>query len=49
MNPFVTANGKPIEAKLPCSIEEFLVAQKLLPRSQSRTGVSPVRRRRSRR
>ncbi len=29
----VTANGKPIEAKLPCSIEEFLVAQKLLPRS----------------
>ena len=32
MNPFITANGKPIEAKLPCSIEEFLVAQKLLPR-----------------
>ena len=30
---FVIANGKPIEAKLPCSIEEFLVAQKLLPRS----------------
>jgi len=30
---FVTANGKPVEAKLPCSIEEFLVAQKLLPRS----------------
>jgi thiamine biosynthesis protein ThiS len=29
----VTANGKPIEAKLPCSIEEFLVTQKLLPRS----------------
>ena len=29
----VTANGKPVEAKLPCSIEEFLVAQKLLPRS----------------
>jgi thiamine biosynthesis protein ThiS len=29
----VIANGKPIEAKLPCSIEEFLVAQKLLPRS----------------
>jgi thiamine biosynthesis protein ThiS len=29
----VTANGKNIEAKLPCSIEEFLVAQKLLPRS----------------
>jgi thiamine biosynthesis protein ThiS len=29
----VTANGQKIEAKLPCSIEEFLVAQKLLPRS----------------
>jgi thiamine biosynthesis protein ThiS len=29
----VIANGKPIAAKLPCSIEEFLVAQKLLPRS----------------
>jgi thiamine biosynthesis protein ThiS len=29
----VTANGKQTEAKLPCSIEEFLVAQKLLPRS----------------
>jgi thiamine biosynthesis protein ThiS len=29
----VTANGRPIEATLPCSIEEFLVAQKLLPRS----------------
>ncbi len=33
MNPFVTANGEKIEAKLPCSIEEFPVAQKLLPRS----------------
>jgi thiamine biosynthesis protein ThiS len=30
---FVTANGKLVEARLPCSIEEFLVAQKLLPRS----------------
>ncbi len=29
----VIANGKPVEAKLPCSVEEFLVAQKLLPRS----------------
>ena len=29
----VIANGKPIEAKLPCTIEEFLVAQGLLPRS----------------
>ena len=33
MSSFVIANGKPIEAKLPCTIEEFLVAQKLLPRS----------------
>jgi len=34
MSPlFVTANGKAIEANLPCSIEVFLVAQKLLPRS----------------
>ena len=29
----ITANGQPIAAKLPCSIEEFLVAQGLLPRS----------------
>jgi thiamine biosynthesis protein ThiS len=29
----VTANGKIIEARLPCSIEEFLIAQNLLPRS----------------
>ncbi len=29
----VIANGKPIIAKLPCSLEEFLAAQKLLPRS----------------
>ena len=29
----VIANGKPIAAELPCSIEAFLVAQKLLPRS----------------
>ena len=33
MNPLVTANGKPVVAQLPCSIEEFLLAQKLLPRS----------------
>jgi thiamine biosynthesis protein ThiS len=33
MNPVIIANGKPVEAKLPCSVEEFLVAQKLLPRS----------------
>jgi thiamine biosynthesis protein ThiS len=30
---FVTANGKQIEAQLPCSIEKFLVAQQLPPRS----------------
>lgn len=30
---FVTANGKQVEAKLPCTIEEFLMAQNLLPRS----------------
>ena len=33
MNPIVIANGKPVAATLPCSIEEFLLAQKLLPRS----------------
>jgi thiamine biosynthesis protein ThiS len=33
MNPSVTANGKPVAAQLPCSIEEFLLVQKLLPRS----------------
>jgi thiamine biosynthesis protein ThiS len=30
---YLTANGKNIEMKMPCSIEEFLVTQKLLPRS----------------
>lgn len=29
----VIANGRPIEAKLPCSLEVFLAAQQLLPRS----------------
>lgn len=29
----VIANGNPVEAALPCPIEEFLIAQKLLPRS----------------
>lgn len=33
MNLFVIANGKPVEAQLPCTIEAFLTAQKLLPRS----------------
>lgn len=30
---FVTANGRDIAAGLPCSIEQFLIAQGLLPRS----------------
>ena len=30
---FVTANGKRVESRLPCSLEEFLLEQKLLPRS----------------
>ena len=30
---FVIANGKQIAAQLPCSIESFLLAQKLLPKS----------------
>lgn len=29
----ITANGQPVAAKLPCTIEEFLVVQGLLPRS----------------
>jgi thiamine biosynthesis protein ThiS len=29
----VIANGKQIEAKIPCSLEDFLLAQNLLPRS----------------
>lgn len=30
---FVIANGQHISSQLPCSIEQFLLAQKLLPRS----------------
>lgn len=34
MNPaFVTANGEKLSVKLPCSLEGFLRAQQLLPRS----------------
>ncbi len=33
MNSFVLANGNQIEARTPCTLEEFLVAQNLLPRS----------------
>jgi sulfur carrier protein len=29
----ITANGRPIEAALPCTIETFLIAQGLPPRS----------------
>jgi thiamine biosynthesis protein ThiS len=29
----VIANGRGVQARVPCSIEEFLVAQQLLPRS----------------
>ena len=29
---FVTANGKPVAAQLPCTLEQFLVVQKLPPR-----------------
>jgi thiamine biosynthesis protein ThiS len=29
----VIANGKPVSTPLPCSLEEFLAAQGLLPRS----------------
>jgi len=31
--PTVIANGRTTQARLPCTIEEFLVAQGLLPRS----------------
>ena len=33
MNSSVTANGQAIAASLPCSLEQFLLAQNLLPRS----------------
>jgi thiamine biosynthesis protein ThiS len=29
----VIANGRPVQAALPCSLEQFLVTQQLLPRS----------------
>lgn len=31
--PTIIANGKPVPAELPCTIEAFLVAQQQLPRS----------------
>ena len=33
MNPVIIANGKTVAARLPCTLEEFLVAQNLPPRS----------------
>ena len=33
MEAFVIANGQRVESDLPCSIEAFLIAQSLLPRS----------------
>ena len=33
MKPFVIANGKQLEAALPCSLEQFLISQHLWPRS----------------
>ncbi|HEY5297937.1 MAG TPA: hypothetical protein VIK59_08420 [Verrucomicrobiae bacterium] len=48
MNPFVTANGKPVAAQLPCALEEFLVAQKLPPRNNGNHSPHlPILRRRA--
>jgi sulfur carrier protein ThiS len=33
MTETIIANGQKISANFPCSLEEFLLAQKLLPRS----------------
>jgi sulfur carrier protein len=33
MTDSITANGQKIATNFPCSLEEFLLAQKLLPRS----------------
>jgi thiamine biosynthesis protein ThiS len=33
MNPGITANGRLLPVELPCTIEQFLVRQQLLPRS----------------
>lgn len=32
-SPHITANGREVPAALPCSIEAFLLAQQLAPRS----------------
>jgi len=43
--PSVVANGKEVPMKLPCTIEQFLVTQGLLPRSvvveHNREAVAP--------
>jgi sulfur carrier protein len=43
--PIVIANGKPVQVRLPCSVDDFLVQQKLLPRSvvveHNGTALSP--------
>jgi sulfur carrier protein len=31
--PTVIANGKPVQIRFPCSVHDFLLEQKLLPRS----------------
>ena len=33
MNQFVIANSNPVPVAFPCTIEDFLLSQKLLPRS----------------
>jgi thiamine biosynthesis protein ThiS len=32
-NQTITANGQEVQADFPCSLEEFLISRKLLPRS----------------
>ena len=32
-SPHVIANGQPLAAQLPCTLQEFLAAQQFLPRS----------------
>ena len=31
--PIIIANGKSVQVRLPCSVHDFLLEQKLLPRS----------------
>jgi thiamine biosynthesis protein ThiS len=32
-DPCITANGEPVSLQLPCTLEQFLIRQQLLPRS----------------